>query len=533
VTTAHFEPTPRQQEVLDATEPRVLVVGGPGTGKTATAIAKARSLTESVPSKRVLFVTFSRAAVAELVSRLPGVLGDAASRVDIFTFHAYAVGLLDSFGRYGGFGTAPVTIITPAEDELGVGPPGGVVYDDLVPRAILLLRSSNWVRERLIDRYAAVICDEYQDTGSEESELLELLSARSQLVCFADPRQLIYEWLGSDRNERLDKFRESGPREISFGDASHRDPSSVIPRLALALAQQDLDDPVLTESLRADRFRVLHPSSDVYADTVAEIQNRRRSGSSTVGVFLMKRAMVDEFAERLTNLGIRHEISGLQDSAGDAEVAIAALARFAAGNAEWQDVVNRLAVFLHSSRRRRDNVPELLVHNLSGLPDRARQRLDELRTAVADWGDLSVGKFLSEARSAWAKLLLGGSPRMWEMGADDLRGQSIAIRAHSLASGGANELSQIAAMRRGGAVAHMLIGQPLPVRIMTRHQAKGREMDAVVIVNHPDDFEKAESLRNDRRVLFVMASRARQSVTLVLRPDPTSLFAPFAALAAE
>lgn len=320
--------------------------------------------------------------------------------------------------RYAGFGADPVVILTRAEDELRIGSTGGVRYDDLVPRAIQLLRSSSWVRERYLKRYAAVICDEYQDTGAEQSELLELLASNAQLICFADPRQLIYEWLGSDRNQRLSEFQQTGPREIKLGDASQRDPSTVIPRLALAIARQDTDDAVFAEAMAADRFRVIHPSSDVYGDAIDELNRYRRAGAASVGVFLMKRQMVDEFAEKLANLGIGHEIVGLQDSVGEAELAIATLARFAVGTANWDVVLQRLAVFLYDSRRGRDNLPQLLVHNPSALPTRPQQRLDELRDEFAGSGEQPVDDFLAAARAVWARLLLGGSPRLWELGAD-------------------------------------------------------------------------------------------------------------------
>lgn len=526
-----YRPTPIQRQVLNATEARVLVVGGPGAGKTATALAKARLVINANPTKRVLFLTFSRAAVTELAGRLHGALGDAAGNVDIQTYHGFAMTALNSFGRYAGFGAEPVEILTRAEEALGLGSAAGVRYDDLVRRTIELLTDGHWIRERFLNRYAAVICDEYQDTGEDQSQLLELLASRAQLICFADPRQLIYEWLGSDRKLRLARFRETQPREIKLGDASHRDPSTLMTRLAVAMANQSIDDPVFEEAQASGRLRVSPPSDDVYADAIEEVKRLRRGGAETVGVFLMKRQMVDEFAERLTTAGIRHEIAGLQDSAGEAELAIGTLARFATSSATWRAVLERLAVFLYDSRRGRDNLPQLLVGNPDALPERPRRRLAALQATMAEFSDRPVDEFLSVARAAWSGLLLGGSPTLWEMGADDLRGQSIDIRAKLLSAGGADALYQIAAARRTGAVAQMIAGQIMPVRLMTRPQAKGREMDAVVIVNHPDDFEKDDSLANDRRVLFVMVTRARQSVSLVLRPNPTSLLAPFARFA--
>src|SRR4026209_2123280 len=68
--------TARQREAIEAREPVVLVLGGPGTGKTTVALWAARvALTrESVSAwQRVLFLTFSRTAVAQIAKRSPGV----------------------------------------------------------------------------------------------------------------------------------------------------------------------------------------------------------------------------------------------------------------------------------------------------------------------------------------------------------------------------------------------------------------------------------------------------------------------------
>ncbi len=83
-----------------------------------------------------------------------------------------------------------------------------------------------------------------------------------------------------------------------------------------------------------------------------------------------------------------------------------------------------------------------------------------------------------------------------------------------------DRLAELAAIGRLRASTQSLVGRPLSVRLMTRHQAKGREMDAVVFVHHPDDFERAGGAATDRRVLYVSLTRARQTVALVLRPQP-------------
>ena len=62
---------------------------------------------EAGAGERVLFLTFSRTAVTQILDRSRGVLKDVADRVDVLTFHGFAWRLITDFGRYAGYGTGP------------------------------------------------------------------------------------------------------------------------------------------------------------------------------------------------------------------------------------------------------------------------------------------------------------------------------------------------------------------------------------------------------------------------------------------
>src|SRR5438309_1247858 len=105
-----------------------------------------RILDEEPPDsvRRVLFLTFSRSATAELLRRAPDVLaGDVGARIDIGTFHAFSMGMLNGFRRFAGGPVEPLTILTREEESLGLAPPGAVTFDAIVPSALDLLRSAS------------------------------------------------------------------------------------------------------------------------------------------------------------------------------------------------------------------------------------------------------------------------------------------------------------------------------------------------------------------------------------------------------
>lgn len=84
-----------QQRVVDHRGGPLLVLAGPGTGKTTTVVETvAARIREGVDPEAVLVLTFSRKAAAELRGRIAGRIGRATKEPLARTFHSYAFGLL-------------------------------------------------------------------------------------------------------------------------------------------------------------------------------------------------------------------------------------------------------------------------------------------------------------------------------------------------------------------------------------------------------------------------------------------------------
>ncbi len=95
-----------------------LILAGAGTGKTTTIVARIRHLIkQGTPPDRILAITFTRRAAAEIRSRVQGDLAGASSQVAAMTFHGWAMrevrGAPDVFG-YEGWS------VLDAEDQLQV-----------------------------------------------------------------------------------------------------------------------------------------------------------------------------------------------------------------------------------------------------------------------------------------------------------------------------------------------------------------------------------------------------------------------------
>jgi DNA helicase-2/ATP-dependent DNA helicase PcrA len=94
------ELNPAQRRATTAGDGPVLVIAGAGTGKTRTLGARvAWLIEEGVPAERILLLTFTRRAAAEMLTRAGRMAGSAAARVWGGTFHATANRLLRQYGR--------------------------------------------------------------------------------------------------------------------------------------------------------------------------------------------------------------------------------------------------------------------------------------------------------------------------------------------------------------------------------------------------------------------------------------------------
>ena len=101
-----------QKEAVDAIDGPVMVVAGPGTGKTqvlALRIANILEKTDTPPSG-VLCLTFTNAGVRAMRERLLRLIGSTASEVYIATFHRFAIGIIEKHFALLGFDASPMLV---------------------------------------------------------------------------------------------------------------------------------------------------------------------------------------------------------------------------------------------------------------------------------------------------------------------------------------------------------------------------------------------------------------------------------------
>ncbi|MBQ1074044.1 UvrD-helicase domain-containing protein [Micromonospora sp. C31] len=192
----------------------LLIVAGPGTGKTRTLTHRIAYLCAelNVFPEQCLAITFTRRAAEELRHRLDGLLGPVAEDVTVGTFHSLGLTILrenaDAVGLPADFRIADDAQRAEARAEAGTDDGAYaallrkqdlVDLDELLTLPVALLRTDRKLVQRYRERWRWVFVDEYQDVDEVQYELLRLLSpADGNLCAIGDPDQAIYSFRGAD-----------------------------------------------------------------------------------------------------------------------------------------------------------------------------------------------------------------------------------------------------------------------------------------------------------------------------------------------
>ena len=250
-----------QRTAAQWNEGPLLVLAGPGSGKTATLTARVARLVEQGQDEsfRILCLTFTRKAATEMRERLLNLVPDAKDRVLLTTFHSFATDILRQHGSH--FGFSPDFEILEEAERVGIVKSAleekageftkfvsaekaltaidfllrNVIPDDKVPTllkdaeagqqlqllfarykellkqqncldygAILyfceeLLRERPRVSKQLRTVYRYICVDEFQDTNVAQFRMLRAIAPDKDANVFivGDDDQVIYQWNGA------------------------------------------------------------------------------------------------------------------------------------------------------------------------------------------------------------------------------------------------------------------------------------------------------------------------------------------------
>ena len=219
---------PIQRRIVadDREQTNVLVLAGPGSGKTRVLVHRIAYLirVRRENPRSIIALAYNRHAAVEIRRRLQGLIGDDARGVVVLTCHALAMRLVGaSFaGRANRLDDDDFRNVMGQAAALLRGE--GLPYED-----------ADEFRSRLLGGFRWILVDEYQDIGREQYELISGLAGRrlsdadDRLTIFAvgDDDQNIYAFNGSSV-EFIRRFEEDyGPRP-SYLTGNYRSTGHII-----------------------------------------------------------------------------------------------------------------------------------------------------------------------------------------------------------------------------------------------------------------------------------------------------------------
>jgi uncharacterized protein (TIGR00375 family) len=243
----------------------LLIVAGPGTGKTRTLTHRIAHLVEErgVDPAECLAITFTRRAAAEMRERLAALLPEQAARITVTTFHGLGAMLLREQHERAGL-SARFRIVDEGEileagegTDRGADDPDVIGLDDLLELPVQLLTKEPDLAAHYRNRWRWISVDEYQDVDETQYALLRLLSTEDgNLTAIGDPDQAIYAFRGADVGFFL-RFRTDFPTAVSVQlTRNYRSGRSIVRGAVQAIAPASLIPGRTLTALSTDPQRI-------------------------------------------------------------------------------------------------------------------------------------------------------------------------------------------------------------------------------------------------------------------------------------
>jgi DNA helicase-2/ATP-dependent DNA helicase PcrA len=278
---------PQQQQAVMAGLGPVLILAGPGSGKTRVLTRRIAYLIGSMGVRpyNILAVTFTNKAAREMESRVIELVGENTRGMTLGTFHAICARLLRREAEHLPFASNFVifdeddqlSLVKRAIAELNLDEkryrPGGVhgaisnaknelllpddypvkdyrdevvrrVYkryqdllldnnaldfDDLLLWTAYLLEQNSAVREKYARRYEHILVDEFQDTNLAQYTLLRhLASFHNNIFVVGDADQSIYRWRGADYRNVLRFEKDYPDAQVILLEQNYRSTQAIL-----------------------------------------------------------------------------------------------------------------------------------------------------------------------------------------------------------------------------------------------------------------------------------------------------------------
>jgi DNA helicase-2/ATP-dependent DNA helicase PcrA len=278
---------PAQREAVEAIEGPLLIVAGPGSGKTRVIAHRITYLIKvwGIKPYHILAVTFTNKAAREMKERLYYLLGEAVEDLTLGTFHAICARILRREGSQ--IGIEPRFVIYDDDDQLSLikrslleldidpkrspprlflstissaksrlvapddyakhsyfdevvarvyqryqellGESKALDFDDLLMKTVSLFRQRPEVLHKYQQRYHHILVDEFQDTNTVQYILAKQLAGKYRnIYVVGDPDQSIYSWRSADMRNILSFESDYPDAKVVYLEQNYRSTKTIL-----------------------------------------------------------------------------------------------------------------------------------------------------------------------------------------------------------------------------------------------------------------------------------------------------------------
>jgi len=189
-------------------------------------------------------------------------------------------------------------------------------FDDLLIKAVRLLRNVPEVREKYNNKFRYILVDEYQDTNSLQFALIGFLTEKQQNICVVgDEDQSIYKWRGADISNILN-FEKHFPNTRTIRLEQNYRSTQTILDVAGAVVKNNIERKgknLWTSNPRGDKIRYYQAlDAEAEARWVANkiVEHRREEFDTRAAVLYRTNSQSRVFEEAMRRAGLAYNIIG-------------------------------------------------------------------------------------------------------------------------------------------------------------------------------------------------------------------------------
>src|SRR5512136_1855731 len=280
---------PAQRAAAETIEGPLLILAGPGSGKTRVITHRIAYLVKviGINPRRIMAVTFTNKAAREMRERLQALLAGSVEHLSVSTFHAACAAILRRDGQ--AMGLSPKYAIYDDDDQINLikrslqdlsldpkqYPPKtfqnaissaksqlvtaddfaqrahsyfeevvsrvyrqyesllaqsqALDFDDLLMKAYQLFENHPDVLAKYQSRYLHLLIDEFQDTNVTQYSLARQVAAKHRNICVVgDPDQSIYSWRNADLRNILNFEHDYPEAKVVYLEQNYRSTKTIL-----------------------------------------------------------------------------------------------------------------------------------------------------------------------------------------------------------------------------------------------------------------------------------------------------------------